>query len=262
MDPLKGLGSIFGVRGLVELGKALGKVTVVSGVAALFLWDSTTEVLAMASWPLALQIARSFELMGMALLLLALATAPIALVDVPFQVWDHMRQLKMTRQEVLDELKETDGRPEVKQRIRRLQDEIARGRMMTAVPEADVVVTNPTHYAAALKYDADADGAPRLVAKGVDDVAAAIRELAREHDVPLLEAPPLARALYAGVELDAEVPTELYGAVAQVLAWVYGVDAARKNRQPPPQRPKRIDVPSEFDPQSERFVRPVRRRRR
>ncbi|MEE4300826.1 MAG: flagellar biosynthesis protein FlhB [Pseudomonadales bacterium] len=262
MNPVSGLGRIFGVRGLVELGKALGKVFVVGSVAAFVLWESTDDVLAMASWPLAVQIGRALEMMGIALLLLALATAPIAIVDVPFQLWDHMRQLKMTRQEVLDEMKDVEGRPEVKQRIRRLQDEIARGRMMARVPDADVVITNPTHYAAALAYDADADGAPRLVAKGVDEVAAAIRELAQEHGIPVLEAPPLARALHAGVDLEAEVPAELYSAVAQVLAWVYGVDAARRNRQRPPAHPKRITVPAAFDPHSDEFVRPQRRRRR
>lgn len=262
MDPLKGLGRMFGVQGLVELGKALAKVTVVSFVAGLFLWDSAADVLALATQPLATQFRVTFELLGVALLLLALATAPIAALDVPYQLWEHSRKLKMTRQEVIDELKQTEGRPEVKQRIRRLQEEMSRARMMAELPTADVVVTNPTHYAAALRYDDEADGAPRLIAKGVDEVAAVIREAAAEHSIPLLEAPPLARALYAGTELGEEVPTELYAAVAQVLAWVYGVDAARREGRAAPVRPEALPVPDHLDPVSDDWVRPQRRRRR
>ena len=159
----------------------------------------------------------------------------IAAVDVPWQLWHHAQQLRMTKQEVREEFQQSEGKPEVKSRIRRVQQEFSRGRMMEAVPKADVIVTNPTHYAVALQYQQGKDRAPRVVAKGVDVIAQQIRELARQHRVPLVEAPPLARALYRSCELEAEIPGPLYQAVAQVLSYVYQLrDIGRGDKPAPP----------------------------
>jgi flagellar biosynthetic protein FlhB len=167
-------------------------------------------------------------------------------VDVPFQIWHHARQLRMTRQEIRDEVKETEGRPEVKGRIRNLQREIARRRMMEEVPKADVVVTNPTHFAVALRYEPLRSNAPRLVAKGADLMAGRIRMVATANEVPVVEAPPLARALYHSTKIGQEIPASLYLAVAQVLAYVYQLHAACKNGGPRPPPPADLSVPPEL----------------
>jgi flagellar biosynthetic protein FlhB len=175
---------------------------------------------------------------------LAAILVVIAAIDVPFQLWEHARQLRMTRQELKDELKETEGQPEVRGRIRQVQREMARRRMMEEVPKADVVVTNPTHYAVALRYEQGGAGAPTVVAKGADLVAFHIREIATRHKVPLFSAPPLARALYFSTRLGQEIPAGLYVAVARVLAYVY-----RLRRPEPglrPTRPTELPVPDEL----------------
>jgi flagellar biosynthetic protein FlhB len=170
----------------------------------------------------------------------------IAAVDVPFQLWDHANKLKMTKQEIKDETKQTDGSPEVKGRIRAIQRQLAQQRMMEDVPTADVVVTNPTHYAVALRYDQESAGAPKVVAMGADLVAARIRDVAREHDVMVVEAPPLARALYFNSEIGQEIPAGLYVAVAQLLAYVYQLKAVRAPGQPEPELPAEFPVPDEL----------------
>jgi flagellar biosynthetic protein FlhB len=179
-------------------------------------------------------------------MVLAGSTVLIAAVDVPFQLWDYARQLRMTRQEIRDELKETEGRPEVKGRIRNLQREIARRRMMEEVPKADVVVTNPTHFAAALRYNPLRSGAPRLVAKGADLMAGRIRLVAAANDIPILEAPPLARALYYSTKIGQEIPAPLYLAVAQVLAYVYQLRNSRRTGAEEPSPPSELSVPPEL----------------
>ena len=156
----------------------------------------------------------------------------IAAVDVPWQLLHHAQQLKMSKQEIKEEMQQSEGKPEVKGRIRQLQQAFARGRMMEAVPTADVIVTNPTHYAVALKYAAGKDRAPRVVAKGADVIAQQIRELASAHRVPLIEAPPLARALYRSCDIDAEIPGALYQAVAQVLSYVYQLRDWQRGERP------------------------------
>jgi flagellar biosynthetic protein FlhB len=166
--------------------------------------------------------------------------------DVPYQLWDHSKKLKMTLQEIKDEMKESEGSPEVKARQRRIQADMAQNRMMTQVPKADVIVTNPSHYAVALKYDQNSNGAPKLVAKGVDLIAAQIRLLATGANVPLVASPPLARALYYSTEIDKEIPKELYLAVAQVLAYIYQLKIARENHWDEPLPPGNIKVPDEF----------------
>jgi flagellar biosynthetic protein FlhB len=172
-------------------------------------------------------IVHALGLSAKAFFLTALGLLLIAAVDVPFQLWNHAKQLRMTRQDIKDEMKESEGRPEVRGRIRQRQHELSRRRMMQDIPKASVVITNPTHYAVALRYDVGADGAPRLVAKGADLVAQQIRAAAKEHGVPILEQPPLARALFYTTRLGAEVPRELYTVVAQVLAWVYQLRAGQ-----------------------------------
>ncbi|MFL9808651.1 MAG: flagellar type III secretion system protein FlhB [Pseudomonas sp.] len=236
MNPAAGLKRMFSTKALVELLKALGKFLVVLGVALLVLSAYQDDLLSIAKQPLDLAIMQSVEIVGWCALWMACGLIIIAAVDVPFQLWDNKQKLMMTKQEVKDEYKDSEGKPEVKSRIRQLQREAAQRRMMQAVPEADVVITNPTHFAVALKYDGDKGGAPRLVAKGGDFVALKIREIAQEHKVTVLESPALARAVYYSTELDQEIPAGLYLAVAQVLAYVYQLRQYRsgKGRRPDP----------------------------
>ncbi|TDL94950.1 flagellar type III secretion system protein FlhB [Stutzerimonas stutzeri ATCC 17588 = LMG 11199] len=236
MNPAAGLKRMFSSQALVELLKALGKFLVVLSVALLVLSAYQDDLLSIAKQPLDLAIMHSVEIVGWCALWMACGLIIIAAVDVPFQLWSNKQKLMMTKQEVKDEYKDSEGKPEVKSRIRQLQREAAQRRMMQAVPEADVVITNPTHFAVALKYDGDKGGAPRLVAKGGDFVALKIREIAQEHKVTVLESPALARAVYYSTELDHEIPAGLYLAVAQVLAYVYQLRQYRagKGRRPEP----------------------------
>ncbi|MFZ8930147.1 MAG: flagellar biosynthesis protein FlhB [Pseudomonadales bacterium] len=247
LDPIKGLGRLFGPRGLMELLKALAKFLLVGSVGALVLWWELDQLLALSGLPLEQALAQTAWLAGYTLLGVSAATALVAAVDVPFQLWQHNKQLRMTRQEVRDEFKETEGRPEVKARIRQLQAEMAQRRMMEAVPEADVVVTNPSHYAVALKYESQR-GAPRVLAKGKDLVARAIRDRAAAAGVPRIELPPLARALYAHTRVNEEIPPPLYLAVAQVLAYVYRLRSARTLGTAWPTAPGSVPVPDDLDP--------------
>jgi flagellar biosynthetic protein FlhB len=243
MDPVKGLKRVFGPKGLMELAKALGKFLVVLGVAVWLLWWQVDHYLALSQMPPEAALAETVWIILVSFLVVAAALVVVAAVDVPFQLWDHKRQLKMTRQEVKDEYKDTEGKPEVKQKIRQLQREMAQRRMMEDVPKADVVVTNPTHFAVALRYDQQRAPAPVLVAKGSDRVATRIRELAAEHDVPRVEAPLLARALYHSTEIGQEIPQRLYVAVAQVLAYCYRLRTAGSA---PPLDPESLDVPEDM----------------
>jgi flagellar biosynthetic protein FlhB len=227
LDPAKGLKRVFSAQGAVETGKALAKFLVLGGIAWLVVRQMAPALLALGSEPMPGAIVHALGLSAKAFFLTALGLLLIAAVDVPFQLWNHAKQLRMTRQDIKDEMKESEGRPEVRGRIRQRQQELSRRRMMQDIPKASVVITNPTHYAVALRYDVGADGAPRLVAKGADLVAQQIRAAAREHGVPILEQPPLARALFYTTKLGAEVPRELYTVVAQVLAWVYQLRAGQ-----------------------------------
>ncbi|HCJ29871.1 MAG TPA: flagellar biosynthesis protein FlhB [Pseudomonas sp.] len=236
MNPGPGLKRMFSTKALVELLKALGKFLVVLLVALAVLGAYQDDLLSIAKQPLDLAIMHSAEVVGWCALWMACGLILIAAVDVPFQLWDNKQKLMMTKQEVRDEYKDSEGKPEVKSRIRQLQRDAAQRRMMQAVPEADVVITNPTHFAVALKYDGDKGGAPMLVAKGGDFVALKIREIANEHQVTVLESPALARAVYYSTELDQEIPAGLYLAVAQVLAYVYQLRQYRsgKGKRPDP----------------------------
>jgi flagellar biosynthetic protein FlhB len=221
MDPVKGLGRIFGWKGVIELFKALGKFLIVGSVAVLILWLNIDNFLSLTYESFNSAFAHVGDILSWSFISIAAALIIIAAIDVPFQLWDNKRQLKMSRQEIKDEYKQTEGSPEVKGKIRNLQLEAAKQRMMEEVPQADVVVTNPTHYAVALRYDQDNMQAPSVIAKGRGLIAANIREIAAEHNIAQLSSPPLARALYHSTELGQEIPAGLYMAVAQVLAYVY-----------------------------------------
>ena len=221
VSPLAGMKRLFSVNSLIELGKAILKVLVIGVVATLLFEYQRDRLLSLPFLPLGEAVGQGARMVVDAVLWLGGALLLIAAVDVPWQIIHHAQQLKMTPQEVKQEYEQSEGKPEVKGRIRRLQQEFSQGRMMESVPKADVIITNPTHYAVALQYTAGKDKAPRVVAKGADLIALQIRELAKQHRVPLVEAPPLARALFRSCDIDSEIPGALYQAVAQVLSYVY-----------------------------------------
>ncbi|MDE2049514.1 MAG: flagellar type III secretion system protein FlhB [Gammaproteobacteria bacterium] len=237
LDPIAGFGRFFSARGAVELVKAFAKFLVVGVIAVAVLRKQSAQLLALGAAPLHAGIAQAASLSSDALLAVSAGLALIAAVDVPWQLWQHSKKLSMTREEIREEMKESEGAPEVKSRIRRTQREMARRRMMQEVPKADVVVVNPTHFAVALRYDESRMRAPLVVAKGMDLIAARIREVATAHAVPIFEAPPLARALHHNVEIGGEVPATLYVAVAQVLTYIYQLKAARTSGARPPEPP-------------------------
>jgi flagellar biosynthesis protein FlhB len=255
MNPLAGFARMFGLATFVEIPKALLKTVLVGGVAIFYLWGHRNEVFALSELPLQAALMQSMDLFFWCFLILSSVLILVGGIDAPYQFWQHYRQLKMTFQEVRDEAKETDGRPEVKGRIRQMQRQISQRRMMENVPKADVVVTNPTHFAVALQYDKDKMKAPKVVAKGADEIAFKIREIAKAHQVMVFEEPPLARALYHTAKLDKEVPQGLYVAVAQVLAYVYQLRVAVRQRGVQrPQRP-RPKLPAEYQQYVEMGVR-------
>jgi flagellar biosynthetic protein FlhB len=223
LNPLEGVTRLLGLRGLSELGKALLKCLVVGGVCVGIVSWLFGDVLALARMTPRAAVARGAGLLSWAFVWLCASLALVAIVDVPLQIFQFKKALRMTRQELRDESKELDGRPETKQRIRQMQQAIARRRMMHKVPAADVVIVNPTHFAVALKYDPQKMRAPVLVAKGVDLVAQNIRRIAEEHRVPVFESPKLARALYRSTDLNKEIPNGLYVAVAQVLSYIFRI---------------------------------------
>lgn len=237
LDPIKGLGRIFAMRGLVELGKALLKLIFIGAVLLLLLRHWQNELQATGRGSVSAGIAQAIGLLGRAALWFGSMLALIGGIDALYQKFDHAKNLRMTKQEIKDEMKESEGNPEMKGRIRQVQQAQARRRMMEELPNADVVVVNPTHFAVALRYDDGRMGAPRVIAKGVDVLAAQIRLVAGSHRIPLVESPPLARALYATTELGREIPAALYVAVAQVLAYVYQLKQAAAQGETPPAAP-------------------------
>ena len=221
LNPVTGMGRVFSKKGLVELIKALVKFLIIGITAILFLYTQMDVYLGLGSEPLVQALPHMANLLVWSFLAIASVLVFIALIDVPFQIWDYTQQLKMTFQEIRDENKDTEGNPEVRGRLKRVQQEMAQRRMMAEVPKADVIITNPEHYSVAIKYDQDNMTAPIVVAKGVDIIAMQIRVIAREHEVPILQAPPLARALHHTTEINEEIPAALYLAVAQVLAYIF-----------------------------------------
>lgn len=246
MNPIVGIPRLFALHGLIELIKALLKILLVFGIAVALYRSYISELLGLGAEPLEQSVQHALKIIGMCFLLLSASLVLIAMIDVPYQLWDHNKKLKMTLQEIKDEHKESEGSPEVKGRQRRMQMEMAHNRMMQEVPKADVIITNPSHFAVALRYEPNGNSAPKLVAKGVDLIAAQIRHIAIGAKVPLLAAPPLARALYYSTEIDQEIPQGLYLAVAQVLAYVYQLKEAEQNDWAAPLPPTHIEVPDDF----------------
>ena len=250
LNPVSGVGRMFSLNSLIELAKALLKAALIGGAGVWTIWHNKEAVLSLIAAPLAVGAGHMGNLIVTSFLAIAGTMVLIAAVDVPFKLWDHYRKLKMTKEEVRQENKETDGDPHMKARIRAKQREAARKRMMTEIPKADVIVTNPTHYSVALKYEDGKMRAPRVVAKGSHLLALKIREIGQQHNIPLLEAPPLARALYHHAELGDEIPQTLYNAVAEVLAYVYQLRRHREYGGKAPSLPDVLEVPAELDPEN------------
>ncbi|QXI51998.1 flagellar biosynthesis protein FlhB [Pseudomonas alvandae] len=246
MNPASGLKRMFSTTALMELLKALGKFFLVLFVALTVLQADIDDLLRIAHEPLEQAIIHSVQLVGWSTLWMACGLILIAAIDVPIQLYQSKQKLMMTKQEIRDEYKDQEGKPEVKQRIRQLQREVSQRRMMAAIPDADVVITNPTHYAVALKYDPDKGNAPVLLAKGSDFLALKIREIAVANEVMLLESPALARSIYYSTELDQEIPGGLYLAVAQVLAYVYQIRQHRAGKGKRPEPLKDLPIPPDL----------------
>jgi flagellar biosynthetic protein FlhB len=246
LNPAKGFGRMFSRRAPVEGLKAFAKFAVVAIASVILLSQWAGDIFVLGSEPLRNGLAHTAHIVGWSFIAVSSVLVLIAAVDVPFQLWDHANKLKMTKQEVKDEQKQTDGSPETKSRVRAIQRQMAQQRMMEDIPDADVIVTNPTHYAVALRYDQEGNGAPTVVAKGADLIAAQIRKVANAHDVAIVEAPPLARALYFNADIGQEIPAGLYVAVAQLLAYVYQLKNIRAPGQEVPVLPDDLPIPDEL----------------
>ncbi|WP_438864949.1 flagellar biosynthesis protein FlhB [Neptunicella sp.] len=247
LNPIRGLKRMFGMNGIVELLKALTKFIVVALTTymSLRLFQDEALHLDMELYPR--NMIHALELLSWVFLIICCSMIPIAIFDVPYQKYKHSKAMKMTKQEVKDERKNSEGNPQVKSRIRKLQYQAAAKRMMQAVPTADVVVTNPTHYSVALKYDQNGNRAPIMIAKGQDELAMHIRTIATAHEVPLVASPMLARAIFYSTEVDHEIPAKLFMAVAQVLAYVYQLKAYKKGKgQRPSPLSRNLPIPPEL----------------
>lgn len=248
MNPMSGIKRIFSSQGVAELVKSLAKVGLLGGVAGWLIWSNLDAIFSLSMETPTIAIQHMGDVIGRIFLLVSGTMILVVAIDLPYQLWSFYHKMKMTKEQLRQENKESEGDPYLKARIRAQQREVSRRRMMAAVPTADVVVTNPTHYAVALKYSEGKMGAPRVVAKGADAVAANIRALAAEHKVPLLEAPPLARALFRHTEIGDEIPATLYAAVAEVLAYVFQLRHFKQAGGVYPNAPTGLPVPPELDP--------------
>lgn len=247
MSPAAGFKRMFGMQAWVELLKSILKVLVVIGMAWWILEVTFDHILQLSVTPLPGSVFEALDMISWMFTALCCSLLLIVAVDVPYQIYKHSEELKMTKQEVKDEFRNSEGKPEVKQRIRQLQYEASQRKMMGDVPDADVIVTNPTHYSVALKYEQEGDRAPYVVAKGVDFMALKIREVAREHEVPVMQSPPLCRAIYHTTEINEEVPEELFVAIAQVLAYIYQLEQFRKGVSGRPKPlPDDLQLPPDF----------------
>ena len=247
LNPISGIARMFSLMSLVELTKAVLKSLLVGGVAYWILSGKLREIMALASEPVSGSIPHLLDMTIITFILITASMILIVALDVPYQLWQYYKNLRMTKEEIRQEHKETEGDPQIKARIRSMQRQAARKRMMAEVPKADVIVTNPTHYAVAISYREGEMRAPKVVAKGSYLLAQRIRELGEEHRVPIMEAPPLARALYRHAELDQEIPTALFAAVAEVLAYVYQLRNFRLGTGAEPQKPETLPVPEGMD---------------
>ncbi|RBW47768.1 flagellar biosynthesis protein FlhB [Psychromonas sp. B3M02] len=247
MSPKAGFKRMFGMQAWVELIKSILKVTVVMCVAWAILAATFEHILHLSVSQLPGSAFEALDMLSWMFLLLCLSLLVIVAVDVPYQIYKHNDELKMTKQEVKDEFRNSEGKPEVKQRIRQLQYEMSQRTMMGDIPDADVIVTNPTHYSVALKYDKEGDRPPYVVAKGVDFMALKIREVAREHEVPVMQSPQLCRAVYHTTEIGDDIPEELFIAIAKILAYIYQLEQFRKGKSGRPKAlPNDIPVPDDF----------------
>ncbi|NKB31552.1 MAG: flagellar biosynthesis protein FlhB [Pseudomonadales bacterium] len=243
LNPMSGLARMFGPKALMELLKAVAKVAVVATIALIVLATNTESLLSIQRESAIDAMTHATTVIGWAFLFMPCAMILITAIDIPFQIRQHTQKLKMTMQQVKDEMKDTDGRPEVKQKIKQLQQQVAMNRMMQDLPMADVVITNPDHYSVALRYDQTQESAPRLLAKGVDLVALKIKETANEHEIPIVSAPPLARAIYFNTNIGEEIPTGLYVAVAQVLAYIHQLREWARGKAKKPKLNETYDIP-------------------
>lgn len=247
MDPIAGLKRMFSMKALTELLKSLVKVVIIIGATILLLKYYAQEMYRLSDENVTSGIIHSIKISAFATIYLSAATVIIAAMDVPLQMYEYAKKLKMSKQELKDESKDTDGKPEVKGRIRQLQREMAQRRMMTNVPTADVIITNPTHYAVALQYNPESMATPVLIAKGGDNIALKIREIAKAHNIEIIESPVLARAIFHTTELDTEIPSGLYLAVAQVLAYVFQLRNYRRGRGGErPKYPRNLNIPKDM----------------
>lgn len=246
LSPLAGIKRMFSGQALMELAKAIGKLLLVVSLAIFILDFITPDLFDIGKRDALSAMSAGLYLIGWSVLAISSSMILIVIIDVPFQIVSYQRKLKMTRQEIKDEMKNSDGKPEVKAKIRQLQYDISQRRMMSAVPEADVVITNPEHYAVALRYNSDEVNAPVVLAKGADLVAQRIREIAQENDVPIVAAPPLTRAIFYSTEIDQEIPAGLYVAVAQVLAYVFQLQRFSQGRARRPAPLPEASIPEDL----------------
>jgi len=247
LSPLAGFKRMFGVQAYVELIKSILKFFVVFISAYLLLSSLFGQIVNLSTENIPNNISHAVALLLWMFLALGLSIGIIVVIDAPYQIWNHNKQLKMSLQEIKDEMKSSEGSPETKGRIRRAQYEVSQRRMMQEVPNSDVVITNPTHYAVALKYDAQAGGAPVLVAKGIDEMAIHIRTIAKEHNIEIVASPALARSLYYTAEPNEEIPEQLFAAVAQILAFIFQLNAHKKGQAKRPKAvAKNLPIPDDY----------------
>ncbi|EHG6150418.1 flagellar type III secretion system protein FlhB [Escherichia fergusonii] len=247
LNPLPGIKRMFSAQTGAELLKAILKSTLVGCVAGFYLWHKWPEMMRLMAQSPITAMGNALDLVGLCALLVVLGVIPMVGFDVFYQIFSHLKKLRMSRQDIRDEFKQSEGDPHVKGRIRQMQRAAARRRMMNDVPQADVIVNNPTHYSVALQYDENKMSAPKVIAKGAGLVALRIREIAAEHRIPTLEAPPLARALYRHSEIGQQIPGQLYAAVAEVLAWVWQLKRWRIAGGQRPVKPANLPVPAALD---------------
>ncbi len=248
LNPVAGIGRMFSTETLAELVKTIVKSLLVGGVAWWVISGNISTIMGLMSEPISAALPHTLGLVAKACALIVGSLLLVVALDVPYQLWSHAHKLRMSREDLRQEQKENDGDPQIKAQIRRQQQQMAKRRMMAEVPKADIIVTNPTHFAVALKYRDKEMRAPRVVAKGADLVALRIRALAEEHKIPVLEAPPLTRALYRHTQLGQEIPAELYSAVAEVLAWAYQLHRLSREGDILPRTPTNLPVPAALDP--------------
>ncbi|MBQ2382362.1 MAG: flagellar biosynthesis protein FlhB [Succinivibrio sp.] len=248
LNPITGISRIFSLNSIIELVKGIFKVVFIASFCYFALSGRIHEVMGLSYIDPHAGIKRAISLLFQFMVIVVCAMIPIIMIDVPYQKWHYLKQLRMSKQEVKDEYKDTEGNPQIKGKIKQLQFQMAARRMMQEVPAADVVVTNPTHFAVAIKYDPEGETAPLVVAKGVDEIAEKIKEIARESGVPVIPIPPLARSLYYTTDLNKEIPRGLFKAVASLLAWVMGMKAFKegKTNQRPRDLDKNLPIPEEL----------------